>query len=398
MKGFKRSAPAIGAVLLGLAAASSAQALQLLSNGSFEQPNIGAGNYTYPGNPWGTITPIAANQGGWTFNNAALVNGSSSNAWYGGQAPAGMDGVQFAALQATSSLSQSFTANAGSLQLSWLAAGRPWGMGDQSYQVLLDGQAVGGMFSTASDTSFGVQMLTLSGLTSGQSYQLAFQGLATSDDTAFIDNVSLSDVFAAPPPSAPVKTVYALSEGLPPGQTMLVDFDNPLAAGISFTGGYVRSGALGLDPGVSAPPPGDTSNYETVLGGQTATLTSIVPLSEFSFYMGSPDDYNSVEFIGEGYHFVLNGQAIWAPAAGGGGDQSWGRTISYDFGGFGVTQIRFHSSGNSFEFDNLAGRFERGALNLQAAVPEPATWMTLIMGFGTLGAVLRRRRAIAVRA
>jgi hypothetical protein len=33
---------------------------------------------------------------------------------------------------------------------------------------------------------------------------------------------------------------------------------------------------------------------------------------------------------------------------------------------------------------------------LSRAVPEPATWLTMILGFGTIGAVLRRRQRRAV--
>ena len=33
-----------------------------------------------------------------------------------------------------------------------------------------------------------------------------------------------------------------------------------------------------------------------------------------------------------------------------------------------------------------------------AAIPEPATWAMMILGFGAAGAVLRRRRAVAIAA
>jgi hypothetical protein len=32
--------------------------------------------------------------------------------------------------------------------------------------------------------------------------------------------------------------------------------------------------------------------------------------------------------------------------------------------------------------------------DIQTAVPEPATWLVMILGFGAVGAMLRRRRAL----
>lgn len=373
--------------------AGQASAAQLLTNGSFEAPNIGTGNYTYPGLPYGTIAPIGATQGGWTFSGSALVNGSGSNAWYGAAAPAGMDGSQFAALQATSTLSQSFTATASILHLSWLDAGRTWGMGDQSYQVLLNGVAVGGTFGSASDDPFALNTLDFTGLTSGLTYDLTFKGLAVGDETAFIDNVQLFDTPPPPAPVAPSVMVLGGDDDLAPGQFVIQNFDDPIAGGFTFEqlgGAYVRSGALGLDPSVSAPPPGTTSNYETILSGGHAMLTSLAGLSSISFYMGSPDTYNTVKFSGDdGFVWTLNGAAIWAGVVPPNGDQSTGLRINYDFGDNVVRKVEFFSAGNSFEFDSIAGRLAGGG-----AVPEPSTWAMMILGFGAIGALLRHRRRL----
>ncbi|WP_293906360.1 PEPxxWA-CTERM sorting domain-containing protein [Phenylobacterium sp.] len=378
--------------LTAAALAGQASAGQLLTNGGFESPDIGTGNYTYPGLSYGTIAPIGANQGGWTFAGSALVNGTGSNAWYGGAAPAGMVGAQFAALQATSSLSQAFTATAGALHLSWLDAGRPWGMGDQSYQVLLNGAAVSGAFGTASNDPFSLNTLNLTGLTAGASYNLAFQGLATTDDTAFIDEVQLSDVLPPPPPKAPSITVLGDDATLGANQFMIEDFDHPIAAGFSFAqdgGAYVRPGALGLDSGVSAPPPGDLTNYETVLTGGHAVLTSVKALQSISFYLGSPDTYNKVRFSGAGgFAWTLAGADILGGLVTANGDQGVGRRVSFDFGDFNVNKVEFSSAGNSFEFDSIAGQ-------LRGGVPEPATWTMLILGFGAVGTLVRRRRTVS---
>src|SRR3546814_16890631 len=94
-----------------------------------------------------------------------------------------------------------------------------------------------------------------------------------------------------------------------PGQFTIQDWDSPIAAGFTFTniaGAYDRSGLLGLDVGVSAPPPSDTTRYETVEGGGHARLDVTDGLLQtFSFYLGSPDTYNPITFRGPG-DFLLS--------------------------------------------------------------------------------------------
>jgi hypothetical protein len=171
-------------VMAAAMAAGGAQAAgNLIADGGFETPNIGTGDYTYPG---GVL-------GAWTYGGSALVNAQGASAWYGASAPAGQEGGQFAALQSTSSLSQSFTATASTLLLSWLNAGRPyfggWD-GDQTYSVKLDGATIG-TYSTVSGQAFTGQNATLGGLTVGSNHTLTFQGLVARDETSFIDKVSL---------------------------------------------------------------------------------------------------------------------------------------------------------------------------------------------------------------
>ena len=85
---------------------------------------------------------------------------------------------------------------------------------------------------------------------------------------------------------------------LPAGQVMVWDFDGLEAAGYSTaTSGAVNiyNGADGLMSGISAPPPGDLTNYVAVLGGGSLTLTTPA-IKLLSVYMGSPDAYNSIRF------------------------------------------------------------------------------------------------------
>ena len=134
--------------------------------------------------------------------------------------------------------------------------------------------------------------------------------------------------------------------------------------------------------GYSGTLPNDPTHYLTVPGGANAVLTSLKAFTAFSLYMGSPDTYNSIRFIGAGFDQTLAGGQL------SGGDTSqawsWGARVNFDFGGAQVNQIILSSTSNSFEVDNFA----------VAAVPEPATWAMMIMGFGAMGAVIRRRRTV----
>lgn len=187
------------------------------------------------------------------------------------------------------------------------------------------------------------------------------------------------------------------------GNKTILDWDSPIAAGFAFTGPdvpgatYQRDGSLGLDPGQSAPPPTgtgayETTNYYTVTsngGPHEASLTVLGGnfLKKFSFYLGSPDAYNYLNFYSDATLVAsLSGPAIWSgtwddvPFQ---GDQSWGYRVYYDLGGSNINKITFRSTGNSFEFDGLAG-----------VVPEPASWALMILGFGGVGAALRSRRRL----
>ena len=171
---------------------------------------------------------------------------------------------------------------------------------------------------------------------------------------------------------------------LPGSQVMALNFDGLPRSGYSFTTSgpvHIYNGADGLMSGISAPPPGDLTNYVAVLGGGSLTLTTPA-IKLLSVFMGSPDLYNSIRFNYSDNTFdELDGNEMSAGAFN--GDQSIGRRMTYTFGGKTVTSVVFASSQNSFEFDNIA---------TVSAVPEPATWAMMIMGFGLAGSAVRNSR------
>ncbi len=182
-------------------AASNAGAGELVINGGFENPALNSGynfggdayqpqpNYVYPG----FYAPQTV--AGWTYSGGVgLIDTSQgSNAWYGSTSPSGYGGNQYAFVQGQSTLLETFTsASAGGATLSWLEAGRPdLGpfAGDQTYEVIFNNALVG-TFSTVSGQNFTPEMLSV--LLLAGSNTLEFVGQSALDNTAFIDNVSIS--------------------------------------------------------------------------------------------------------------------------------------------------------------------------------------------------------------
>ena len=200
--------------------------------------------------------------------------------------------------------------------------------------------------------------------------------------------------FAAPAAAAVSVNVTGFGDPtlLPNGQVLVADFNDAGAPEAVLLPGYeldLDGATVGVNEGgsgYSGTLPNDPTHYLTVPGGSDATLTSLKGMRSFSLYMGSPDTYNSIQFIGKnGFNQTLTGGQL------SGGDTSqqwsWGARVNFDFGDAEVTQVVLRSGQNSFETDNFAA----------AAVPEPATWAMMIMGFGAMGALLRRRQYALAR-
>lgn len=170
----------------------------------------------------------------------------------------------------------------------------------------------------------------------------------------------------------------------------LVDFNNgSVPAGFSLTGsGYTV--LAGNVAGVRATPAfSNGSAYLAVNPGGVATLASTIAYSSVSIFLGSIDSFNTVQIL-TGAGTVLKsytGAQFVANANGNQSLPSTNRRITFNAGiGETITGIRFLSSRPALEVDNVV-----------FAVPEPSTWMMMLLGFGLVGTAMRSRRRSNVR-
>lgn len=142
------------------------------------------------------------------------------------------------------------------------------------------------------------------------------------------------------------------------------------------------------------PEPSDNTGFFGVGRDGSLTLTSKTGFGKISFFGGSLDSYNVVDLLDANGNSIANYDGTqmlgFKPPFPGTTDSNTNRRIN--FAGTDGTQffgIKFSNKDNlgSFEFDNVA---------FTAAVPEPGTWMTMILGFGVIGSAMRRRRSNTV--
>ena len=178
-----------------------------------------------------------------------------------------------------------------------------------------------------------------------------------------------------------------------PSSVIIEDFEDETAGdALPGVNAAVFADSVG---GIAARPAfNSTGNFGAVLGEPADGNYTInfAASSLFSFALGSLDTYNTLtllfsdsselDFIGAGINegLIANGNQASADTNG---------RVTYTVnGGPLIIGARFASTSNSFEFDDLAIR----------AVPEPATWMMMILGFGAVGFGMRRRRSAGTAA
>ena len=175
------------------------------------------------------------------------------------------------------------------------------------------------------------------------------------------------------------------------------DFDSATTGNVGDPAGFLRIGGqvmAGSIENVAANPFGapDANSYLYVSAGGTSVIRSIAAgitgYRAVSFYVGSIDWGNTVEVLDLGGNLLrsFNGADMAAPASPSGNQDLPANnrllTFSADAGEL-IGGLRFNSTVDALEADNV--RFT-------AAVPEPATWAMMLVGFGMVGATARYRR------
>jgi hypothetical protein len=202
--------------------------------------------------------------------------------------------------------------------------------------------------------------------------------------------------FAASAAQAAV-TFVGYQTALNPGESLVTGFEGgPTLNDVNFNlSGYSLAGTAvlftGSTAGLSAAPATsaltrDTTQYLSVQGGQSATLDTPL-LKDISFYVGSLDGYNSFTFhLADGGTQVVTGAMLAAlPGMDANGNQTGFTTngrLTFSFGS-GIDSVDFGSGSNSLEISDI------GATTV--SVPEASTWALMIVGFGGVGSLLRRR-------
>jgi hypothetical protein len=185
--------------------------------------------------------------------------------------------------------------------------------------------------------------------------------------------------------SAPAAMIVTTTPGTNPyagpgfTPSFFIDFESPIARWdrniFTDSVGSLRAQPFGSTGGYASVGPDDGSPG-------TLDLTGLGDIQKISFIWGSVDSYNTLEVLGAGGSvlYTLVGNDIFDPANGNQTDPNTNPVVTLT-----VTGLRFSSTQNAFEFDNVA-----------IGVPEPATWAMMIGGFGMIGFAARRARRVKV--
>lgn len=197
--------------------------------------------------------------------------------------------------------------------------------------------------------------------------------------------------------SAAILTAMALA-GASPAAAAIIDFDD-----LSGSGDLIENGYAGLgweNVYVLNPDDAPTSGYQKAIVSGTRIAYSGYDLPASITGLGA-------YVFDSGWFTAAFNDGLTITARGFDGDTLvHERSFTVDTKGpsqqvfkwGGISRVTFTAEGGTDQFFDMSGtNFAVDSLGI-AAVPEPATWAMMVLGFAMAGAAIRRRRAVAVPA
>lgn len=194
--------------------------------------------------------------------------------------------------------------------------------------------------------------------------------------------IQAGDKGAAQGNATPVTDAAAAAFDAANPPTFLETFEDAVATGFSITGGSITSTPDGGGSSVYGYNTTPGGNFLLELYGESATFAFLNPVSSFGFKLTGVQLSNlTIQFNDGSFQniAILNN---------GSGAQFFGASAFTNS----VTSLTLNSQNDIIGLDDL--RFSSAA-----AVPEPATWALMLLGFGFVGGVLRsakRRQKLTV--
>lgn len=156
-------------------------------------------------------------------------------------------------------------------------------------------------------------------------------------------------------------------------------------------GAFLTGADIWLVSGLSAQPykgiVATNDKWFSVGGDDAAAVFSFAATTSYvGFLWGSADTYNTVSFYDPSANLIASftggAGGLAAHQVGAGDGRQW-RSTYFNFSAASIGAVKFESSGNAFEIDNLSAT---------TAVPEPETYALMFTGLGAVAFVARRRR------
>jgi len=184
-------------------------------------------------------------------------------------------------------------------------------------------------------------------------------------------------------------TIVSISFDEKPARDFIPLTDAYAAQGVTFLGtnAGLWTGLAGGDPGSWGLTGTDGDQFLGFNGpyGETMTFATAVTMVGLDFARASGSTNNSIDMR------AFDGASLVAKVSVDLGSPNIWEHLSVS--GAHITSVTFAANGSRFHPFGADGLVFRTAA--VAAVPEPATWALLVLGFGSLGATLRRRRSLA---